>query len=59
MKRVRLEFVRGLEVEFTDREQGIQQVLELAGRGTRLPIVVFGPEGCGKSAWLRQSAEIF
>jgi energy-coupling factor transporter ATP-binding protein EcfA2 len=33
-------------------------VEELARRGVRAPLVVFGPEGCGKSAWLRQSAEI-
>jgi energy-coupling factor transporter ATP-binding protein EcfA2 len=59
VKRVKLRFTEDLEIEFTDREQGIKQALELARKGTRFPLVVFGPEGCGKSAWLRQVAEIF
>jgi hypothetical protein len=58
LRRVRLPFAPGLEVEFTDRERGVGQVYEFADRGTRLPVVVFGPEGCGKSAWLRQAAEV-
>jgi energy-coupling factor transporter ATP-binding protein EcfA2 len=58
VKRVRLRFVPGLEIEFTDRNRGVEQVYELAEKGTRLPIVVFGPEGCGKSAWLKQVAEV-
>jgi sigma54-dependent transcription regulator len=53
VERVRLRFAPGLEIEFTDRNRGIEQVYELAEKGTRLPIVVFGPEGCGKSAWLK------
>jgi energy-coupling factor transporter ATP-binding protein EcfA2 len=57
MKRVKLPFA-GLEVEFADRERGIQQVLEWAERGTWRPVVVFGPEGCGKTAWLKQAAEL-
>lgn len=56
MRRVRLELVPGLEVEFTDREKALRQVYELAEKGTRYPIVVYGPEGCGKTAWLKQSA---
>ncbi|MEM1610746.1 MAG: ATP-binding protein [Sulfolobales archaeon] len=59
MKRIRLEFVRGLEIEFIDRDRGVKQILDLAERGTRFPLVVFGPEGCGKSAWMRQASEIF
>jgi len=58
MKRVRLPFLPGLEVEFADRGRGVQQVLEWAERGTRFPIVVFGPEGCGKTAWLKQAVEL-
>jgi dephospho-CoA kinase len=58
MKRVKLPFAPGLEVEFTDRDRGVQQVLEWAERGTRFPVVVFGPEGCGKTAWLKQAAEL-
>jgi energy-coupling factor transporter ATP-binding protein EcfA2 len=57
MRRVKLSFA-GLEVEFADRERGVQQVLEWAERGTWRPVVVFGPEGCGKTAWLKQAAEI-
>jgi Cdc6-like AAA superfamily ATPase len=30
------------------------QVVEWAERGTRFPVVIFGPEGCGKTAFLRQ-----
>jgi len=58
MKRVKLPFAPGFEVEFADRDRALAQVLEWAERGTRFPIVVFGPEGCGKTAWLRQAAEI-
>ena len=58
MKKVKLSFARGLEVEFTDRGRAIKQVEEFAEKGTRYPIVVFGPEGCGKSAWLKQATEV-
>jgi len=57
MRRVKLSFARGLEVEFCDRERAIQQIEEIAREGTRLPVVVYGPEGCGKTAWLKQSVE--
>ena len=58
VKRIRLSFVPGLEVEFVDRDRAIQQVIEWSERSTRFPIVVYGPEGCGKTAWLRQTAEV-
>jgi hypothetical protein len=58
MKKVKLLLAPGLEVEFADREEALKLVEELAERGTRFPIVVFGPEGCGKTAWLKQSAEL-
>jgi hypothetical protein len=58
VKRVKLSFAPGLEVEFVDRDRAIQQVLEWSERGTRFPVVVFGPEGCGKTAWLKQAAEV-
>jgi energy-coupling factor transporter ATP-binding protein EcfA2 len=58
MRRVKLPFAPGLEVEFADRDKALQQVLEWSERGTRFPIVVFGPEGCGKTAWLKQAAGI-
>jgi hypothetical protein len=57
MKRIRLSFTADVEVEFCDRERAIRQVEELAERGTRYPLVIFGPEGCGKTAWLKQAAE--
>ncbi|AAL62768.1 MAG: ATP-binding protein [Pyrobaculum sp.] len=56
MKRVKLSLTPGIEVEFVDRELALKKVEEWAERSTRLPKVVFGPEGCGKTAWLRQSA---
>jgi hypothetical protein len=56
MKRVKLRLA-DLEVEFTDRDGGIQQVERWSERGTWSPVVVFGPEGCGKTAWLKQSVE--
>ena len=58
MKRIKLEFAKDVEVEFCDRERAIKQVEGFAERGTRFPVVVFGPEGCGKTAWLKQAAEL-
>jgi hypothetical protein len=57
MRRVKLKLAE-LEVEFTDRDRGIQQALEWAEKGTWQPVVIFGPEGCGKTSWLRQAAEV-
>jgi energy-coupling factor transporter ATP-binding protein EcfA2 len=57
MKRVELGFA-DLKVEFTDRDRAIRQVEEWSERGTWHPVVVFGPEGCGKTAWLKQAAEM-
>ncbi|NAZ35145.1 MAG: ATPase, partial [Pyrobaculum sp.] len=57
MRRIVLELVPGLKTEFTDRDRALVQVVEWAERSTRFPVVVFGPEGCGKSAFLRQAAE--
>jgi len=58
MRRIKLSFAGGLEVEFADRGRAIKQVEDFAERGTRYPIIVFGPEGCGKTAWLKQAAEL-
>jgi hypothetical protein len=49
-KRVELYFALGIIVEFTDKDRGVRQVYEIGERGTRFPLVVFDPEGCGKSA---------
>jgi len=56
--KVKLSFTPELEIEFIDRERALKQVEELAEKGTRYPVVVFGPEGCGKSAWLKQAVEV-
>ncbi|MET1102372.1 MAG: hypothetical protein ABWW69_07870 [Pyrodictiaceae archaeon] len=36
-----------LEVEFTGREQGVKQILELTEKVPG-PLVVYGPKGCGR-----------
>jgi ABC-type taurine transport system ATPase subunit len=56
VRRVELELAPGVVVEFVDRERALGQVEEFAEEGTRWPVVVFGPEGCGKTAFLRQAA---
>ena len=59
MKRIVLRFAKGLEVEFVDRDKAVEQIHRIGERSTRFLVVVYGPEGCGKSAWLRQAAEVF
>jgi hypothetical protein len=56
VKRIKVEIAPGVETEFVDRDRAFAQVAEWAERGTRFPIVIFGPEGCGKTAFLRQAA---
>ncbi len=48
----------GREIEFVDRETALRQLDELAERGTWRPLVVYGPEGCGKTALLRQARAV-
>ncbi|BDR92714.1 ATP-binding protein [Vulcanisaeta souniana] len=58
MRRVKLNFA-GKEIEFVDRDSALRRVAEeWAVKGTFPVQVVLGPEGCGKSAWLRQSVEL-
>ncbi len=57
MRRVRLSFA-DRQVEFVDRERALGQVRDWAERGTFPVQVVYGPEGCGKTAWLLQSIEL-
>jgi len=57
VRRVRLGFAN-IEVDFVDREQALRRVEEWVDKGTYPVQVVYGPEGCGKTAWLRQSAEL-
>ncbi len=54
MRRVRLRFAKGLEIEFRDRDRALQQIEQLAERGTLFPVVIYGPEGCGKTAFFKQ-----
>jgi hypothetical protein len=56
VRRIALELVPGVETEFVDRERALAQLEEWARRSTRWPVVIFGPEGCGKTAFLRQAA---
>jgi len=58
LKKIKLPFASGLEVEFSDRVKGVEQIFEWADTGTWRPIVVFGPEGCGKTSLLLQAVEI-
>jgi len=57
VRRVAVKFAN-LDVEFVDREVGLGQVATWAERGALFPVVIFGPEGCGKSALLRQAAAV-
>jgi len=56
VKRIRVGIAPGVETEFVDRDRALAQVVEWAERGTRFPVVIFGPEGCGKTAFLRQAS---
>jgi len=54
MRRIKAR-VPGVQVEFTNRDKALRQVEEFAERGDEV-LVIFGPEGCGKTAFLRQVA---
>jgi hypothetical protein len=56
VKRIAVEIAPGVETEFVDRDGALARVVEWAERGTRFPVVIFGPEGCGKTAFLRQAS---
>ncbi len=55
MKRIKVEIAPGVETEFVDRDHALAQLAEWAEKSTRWPVVIFGPEGCGKTAFLRQA----
>jgi len=57
MSGVKLRFA-DLEVEFADREVAIKRIEEWAEKGTYPVKVIYGPEGCGKTALLRQTKAI-
>ncbi len=50
-----LDFAPGLRVRFADRERGLRRIRGFAEEGTSLPVVIYGPEGSGKTALLRQA----
>ena len=56
--------MKGVELDFAGvglnslRDLALGRVVDWANRGTYPVQVVYGPEGCGKTAWLRQSAEL-
>jgi len=54
LRRVKLSFAT-LKVEFVDRDRALKQLSELAEKGTYPVYVIYGPEGCGKTAFLRQA----
>jgi hypothetical protein len=41
VRRVRLSFLPGLQVDFADRDVAIRQVVEWSERSTRYPVVIF------------------
>ncbi|RLF34658.1 MAG: hypothetical protein DRN03_06530 [Thermoplasmata archaeon] len=57
-KRIKLNFTPGLQVNFANRDQALKQIEHYAEESTRLPIVIYGPEGCGKTALSKQAIEI-
>jgi hypothetical protein len=56
VRRIKPEFVPSVKTEFADRDRALARVVEWAEKSTRRPVVVFGPEGYGKTAFLRQAA---
>ncbi|WP_054849189.1 ATP-binding protein [Vulcanisaeta sp. JCM 14467] len=58
MEKIKLRLTRGIYVEFADREQALKRIEYWANHGMSVVHVIYGPEGCGKTAWLKQSAEL-
>ena len=56
MRRITVRFA-DLDIEFVDRDVALRQVEDWANKSTWYPVVIFGPEGCGKTAFLRQTVE--
>jgi len=57
-RKVRLRFARDVEVTFADRWRALRQIEGFADGGTWKPVVIYGPEGCGKTALFKQAFEI-
>lgn len=45
-----------IKVQFVDRELALKKMEERAEKGMVRAVVIFGPEDCGETAWLKQSA---
>ncbi|AFA39512.1 Archaeal ATPase [Pyrobaculum oguniense TE7] len=58
MERIKLRLAPRLEVQFADRELALKRMEEWAREGVVDVQLVYGPEGCGKTAWLRQSVAL-
>jgi AAA+ ATPase superfamily predicted ATPase len=58
MRRIKLVFTRDVEIDFSDREKALKQIYEISEKGTSYPLIIYGPEGCGKTSLLKQAAEI-
>jgi len=54
VKKARLSFA-DINIVFADREIALRQIRELAERGTYPVYIVYGPEGCGKTAFFKQA----
>lgn len=59
MRRIKLVFARDVEIDFSDREKALKQIYDVSEKGTFYPLIIYGPEGCGKTSLLKQAAEIF
>jgi len=59
MRRIKLVFTRDVEIDFSDREKALKQIYEVSEKGTSYPLIIYGPEGCGKTSLLKQAVEIF
>jgi len=59
MRKIKLVFTRDVEIDFSDREKALKQIYEVSEKGTSYPLIIYGPEGCGKTSLLKQAVEIF
>jgi len=57
MRRTKINFTNQ-EIEFVDRDVALKQIEEFAERGTYPVYVIYGPEGCGKTALFKQAKVI-
>jgi len=58
-ERIKLNFTGNLKVRFSGRSRALKRIEEYAERGTYPVIVIYGPEGCGKTALFKQAIEVF